>query len=132
MLATNLVRTDQTKDCITTPAAAFDLANDVPVDVVLLSVQLLLQDEITGAGGATKVGIGIAADPDKYGKTSSLAAGQVINTSVPWEVVTPLAIDIQLFAVDDNGDALGTIGGGLVNTERVKVRLVYTTLTSLV
>jgi hypothetical protein len=130
MLATNLVRTDQTKDCHTTGAAAFDLANDVPTDVVLVSVQIFLQDAITAAGGCTKIGIGIVTDPDKYGKTTGVAASATINTSVPWAVLVGAA-DIQLYAVDNNGDAAGTMGGGAVGSERIKVRLVYATLTSL-
>jgi hypothetical protein len=129
VLATNLVRVDQTLDLITTPAAAWDLALDVPTGVVLISAQVFTQDAISAAT-AVKIGLGIVTDPDKYGLTTGIAASAVSDKSVPWAVLSGAA-DIQLYACDTNGDAAGTIGGGGAGTERVKVRLIYAKLTSL-
>jgi hypothetical protein len=129
-IGTNLIRVDQTLDLITTPAAAWDLALDVPTGVVLISAQVFTQDAITTASGAVKIGLGIVTDPDKYGLTTGVAASAVSDKSVPWAVLSG-ATDIQLYACDTNGDAAGTIGGGGTGTERVKVRLIYAKLTSL-
>lgn len=102
-------------------AASFDLSNVVPVGAVIVSVQVRLDTEITGVGGATKVGIGIVADPDKYGKTASLVSGQLVSTTPPWKVLGAQE-DVQLYAVDDAGDATGTIGGA---GEGITVRVMY-------
>lgn len=105
----------------------FDLSNVIPVGAAIISVQVRLDTAITGAGGATKVGIGTAADPDKYGKTSSLASGQLINTIPAW-VALGGSEDIRIFAVDNGGVAAGTIGGvGQV----VRVRVIYTQTVAL-
>lgn len=103
-------------------AASFNLGNIVPIGAAIISVQVRLDTAITGLTGATKVGIGIAADPDKYGKTASLLIGQAINTVPNWFVLTG-SEDIRLFAVDNNGAAAGTIGGA---AEVIRVRVMYT------
>ena len=116
-------------DMLTTPAAAWDLTSNVPAGAVILSVQANLQDVIT-ASTAVKVGIGVAADPDKYGKTTGLTQNLKVDTIPDWAVLSG-AEDIQIYAVDTDGAAAGTIGGGAVGTDEVRVRIVYATLNSL-
>jgi len=105
------------------PAAAdFDLSNVVPSGAVIINAQVKLDTAVTGAGGATKVGLGTAADPDKYGKTASLLIDQAFSTTPNW---VPLSgpETIKLYAVDNAGAAAGTIGG---EDETVRVRVMYT------
>jgi len=116
-------------DMLTTPAASWPLTSTIPTGAVILAVQANLQDEIT-ADTAVKVGIGITATPSKYGKTSGLTKNLKVDT-IPTHTVLASTETIAIFAVDTNGDAAGTIGGGAVGTDEVRVRIVYATLNSL-
>jgi hypothetical protein len=120
---------DETVDCHTTPAASFPLTSTVPSGAVILSVQATLKDTID-AGTAVKIGFGTAGDPDKYGKTADLVA----DTKSDWMAIHAVlsgAETIAIFAVDINGAAAGTIGGGAVGTEEIRVRIVYQACNSL-
>jgi hypothetical protein len=108
-------------------AASFDLTEDIPAGAVILSAQANLETLI-GATTAVKVGLGIAADPDKYGKTSALTKNLKIDT-IPAYAVLAGAEDIKVFAVDAAGAAAGTIGGTAGN--KVRVRIVYAACKSL-
>ncbi len=114
-----------------TNAAATDLTQDVPAGAVILSVQANLNTAITGDAsgddGLTKVGIGIAADPDKYGKTSALTKNAKVDTLPDWAVLSG-AEDIKVYAVDNAGDAVTEkfVAAGLV-----RVRIVYLAANSL-
>ena len=120
---------DEVVDMLTTPAAAWDLTSDIPAGAVILSVQANLQDVIS-AVTAVKVGIGVVSDPDKYGKTANLLQNSKVNTIPDWAVLSGTE-DIQIYAVDTDGAAAGTIGGGATGTDEVRVRIVYATLNSL-
>ena len=109
-------------------AASFDLSDVVPSGAVIIGVQVKLVTAVTGAGGATKVGIGTAAVPDKYGKTTGLASGLLISTTPNWAVLGAPET-INLYAVDDDGAAAGEIGGGIY--ESIKVRVMYTQVAPL-
>lgn len=117
---------DQTLS-LASAAASFDLTEDVPTGAVILSAQANLETLI-GAATAVKVGLGIAADPDKYGKTSALTKNLKIDT-IPAHAVLSGAEDVKVFAVDTNGAAAGTIGGTAGNA--VRVRIVYAVCKSL-
>jgi len=108
-------------------SGVFSLGDVIPSGAVIFSAQVRLDTAVTGAGGATKVGIGTDADPDKYGKTASLLSGQLINTIPLWTILTG-AETIKLFAVDNAGVATGTIGGV---GEGATVRVTYTTMVPL-
>lgn len=99
----------------------------VPVGSVILSVQISLDNDILSSL-ATKIGVGIDSDPDKYGKTTGLTQNLKIDTIPSW-VILSQEENIKLFAVDDDGNAIGTIGGGVNN--RIQVRIIYLNLTSL-
>lgn len=108
-------------------SGVFDLGDVIPSGAVIFSAQVRLDTAVTGAGGATKVGLGTAADPDKYGKTASLLSGQLINTIPLWTILTGVET-VKLFAVDNAGVATGTIGGV---GEGATVRVTYTTMVPL-
>jgi hypothetical protein len=108
-------------------AASFDLSDVVPAGAVIIGVQVKLMTAITGADGATKVGIGTAAVPDKYGKTTGLTSGLLITTTPNWAVLGAPET-INLYAVDDAGAATGKIGGA---SESIKVRVMYTQIALL-
>lgn len=112
---------------LTTPAASFDLTSDVPSGAVIESVQVNLETAITGATGATAVGIGIASTEDKYGETAALTKNSKVNT-LPDYVVLSGAEDIQLFATDGAGTPTGTVGGA---GETIRVRIVFRTTNAL-
>lgn len=104
--------------------AAVGAAVDLNIDFtgVILSVQANLEEAIT-AVTAVKVGVGIAADPDKYGLSADLLKNTKIDTIPDWAVVS--SEDIQVYACDTGGSAAGTISGD------VRVRIVYLALNSL-
>lgn len=124
-----IVVINEVVDMLTTPAASWALTSTIPAGAVILSVQANLQDAITAAT-AVKVGIGVTADPDKYGLTATLNANAKVDT-IPAHVVLASTETIAIFAVDTNGDAAGTIGGGAVGTDEVRVRIVYAACNSL-
>jgi hypothetical protein len=111
---------------LTTPAADFDLSADVPSGAHILSVQTNLKTAVTGAT-ATKVGIGISSDPDKYGLTSGLTQNLKTDRVVA-RVDLTAAEDVRLYACDNAGAAAGTIGGA---SEEVTVKIRYAFAKSL-
>jgi hypothetical protein len=115
-------------ETITIPSAvaAVALTSVVPDGAILISAQANIQTVVV-ATTATKVGLGIAANPDAYGLTASLLANQKINTLIPAAPIVGTGEGIiGIYAVDNSGDAAGTINSGVV-----RVRLVYAVLTSL-
>lgn len=116
------------EELVTIPSAVASVAltSVVPDGSILISAQANI-NTIVVATTATKVGLGIAANPDAYGLTGSLLANQKINTLIP---AAPLVGTgegiIGIYACDNSGDAAGTINSGVV-----RVRLVYAVLTSL-
>lgn len=106
---------------------SWDLSYIIPIGSVILSVQISLDNDILSSL-ATKIGVGIDSDSDKYGKTTGLTQNLKIDTIPSW-VILLQEENIKLFAVDDDGNAIGTIGGDVNN--RVQVRVIYLNLTSL-
>lgn len=104
--------------------AAKDLTQDIPTGAVIVSVQANLDTAIT-ATTAVKVGVGVVADPDKYGKTSVLTQNAKIDTIPPWAVLSG-AEDVQVYACATDGSAAGTLDAGTV-----RVRIVYLACNSL-
>jgi hypothetical protein len=114
-----------------TNAVETDLTETVPAGAVILSVQANLATAVTGDAsgddGLTKVGIGVTADPDKYGLSADLAKNTKINTIPDWAVLAG-AETVTVKAADNAGAAVTekfTAGG------EVRVRLVYAVLNSL-
>jgi hypothetical protein len=110
---------------------ATDLTEDIPIGAVILSAQANLDTAVVGDASGdnllAKVGVGVAADPDKYGKTSVLTQNAKVDTLPDWAVLSG-AEDIQLFACKTDGSACTEkfVGG-----ESVRVRIVYIACNSL-
>jgi hypothetical protein len=119
------------EDVTLTNAVAKDLTDDIPSGAVILSVQANLETAITGDGTGddllAKVGIGVVADPDKYGKTSALTKNLKVDTIPNWAVLSG-AEDIQVYACQTDGSACTEkfVAAGVV-----RVRIVYLTCNSL-
>lgn len=110
---------------IPSAVASVDLAADIPSGSVILASQANLQTAVT-ATTAVKVGIGVTADPDKYGLSGALTKNTKINF-IPAHAVLSGAEDVKVFACDTNGAAAGTINSGTV-----RVRIVFAALANLV
>lgn len=114
-----------------TNAVETNLTETVPSGAVILSVQANLNSAVTGDAsgddGLTKVGIGVTADPDKYGLTSGLTKNLKADTVPAWTVLSG-AEQICVKAADNAGAAVTEkfVAGGTV-----RVRVVYVTLNSL-
>jgi len=104
--------------------ASIDLTEDVPSGAVILSAQANLETAVTTTT-ATKIGLGISTDPDKYGLTSGLTKNLKIDTVPDWAVLGS-AEDVQVYACDNTGAADGTIDSG-----SIRVRIVYAVCNSL-
>lgn len=105
-------------------AASHDLNIDIPSGAMPIGGQLLNATIIT-ATTAVKVGLGTAADPDKYGLTPALTKNSKHGKLV---APTPLgsAEDVRIYACDTGGSAAGTLDSG-----SVRVRLYYWALSGL-
>jgi len=116
---------------VLTNAVETDLTETVPAGAVVLSVQANLETAVTGDGtgddGLTKVGIGLTADPDKYGKTSALTQNAKIDTIPDWAVLAAEET-VTVKACDDNGDA---VTEKFTADGEVRVRIVYAACNSL-
>ncbi len=114
-----------------TAAVKTALTNTVPSGAVIVSVQAnnnsLVVGDGTGDDGLIKVGIGIDADPNKYGMSADLVKNHKTNT-LPAHAVLSGAETIGVYAVDTAGDAVTEkfVAGGLV-----RVRIVFFALASL-
>ncbi len=101
-------------------AANTDLAKaltaKLPAGAVVLSAQANIQAAITGGGTTAKLGVGIASDPDKYGKTSALTKNAKITTLPDWAVIaSEETVGLYACAADGSaGDTALTVGSARV------------------
>lgn len=105
---------------IPSAVASVDLSKDIPDGAIITSIAMNNQTLITGAGGGVKVGLGVAADPDKYGLSADLVKNTKVTLLVA-EAILSGAEDIKIFATDGAGAAAGTL-----DTGTVRVRITYT------
>lgn len=99
-------------------SASYDLsANWTGIPI---AVQANLETIVT-ATTAVKVGIGVAGDEDKYGKTGALTQNAKIDTQPARTAVA--AEDVQVFACDTAGDDAGTLDTGTIRVCYVIERL---------
>jgi len=116
-----------------TNAVETDLTSTLPAGAVVLCAQVNLEAAITGDGtgddGLVKIGLGITADPDQYGKTADLAQNTKIDTIPDWAVI----------AAEETVTIKGCDAAGAAVTEKftggtgqdVRVRIVYIVPNSL-
>jgi len=114
-----------------TNAVATNLSTTIPANSIILSVaanlDTLVEGDASGDNGLTKVGIGVTADPDKYGLTGDLLK----NSKTTW-AITPTRLtsaeQITVKAANNSGVAVTEkfVAGG-----KVTVRVVYLTASAL-
>lgn len=96
----------------------------IPVASLVFAAALNVESAITLVT-ATKIGVGPAGDLDKYGKVTTGAKNVKSTLSM-----TPMAIAsteaLSVYAVDNNGDAAGTIQNG-----SIRIRLLIATQSDL-
>lgn len=96
----------------------------IPSGAKIIAADLTLAATVT-ATTAVKIGIGTAADPDKYGKTSALTAA-TYNGFLATPVILTSADTVIISAVDTAGDAAGTLNAG-----SIRGRIIYQSLPPL-
>lgn len=114
-----------------TNAVQTDLTNVIPAGAVILSVQgnleTLVAGDESGDDLGAKVGIGVTADPDKYGISSALTKNLKIDKIPDWAVLgSNEQITVKLAKTDGSAATEKFVAGGLV-----RVRVVYLMTNSL-
>ncbi len=95
-----------------------DVGFDLPDGSVPEAAWLNIQTALTGAAGATAIGLGIAGDENRYAETSVLTLdGKSTNVILAPPLTS--ADDLKIFATDGAGLPIGTIQNGSV---RVVIR----------
>lgn len=108
------------------PSAIETAVCTIPANSRIVSVQSNVQSALTGGGSTDSYGIGVAADPDKYGSSATLTQNSKSDfigdgtqlTSTEAIVLTGTASETA------DGDTALTVGS-------VRIRIVYWTLNSL-
>lgn len=111
-------------DCTVTLSGAV-ASIDLPANIPNYSVIRLCQVKATTAittTTATKWGLGVAADPDKYGLSADLNQNTDIN-NIPTPAPLASGEDVQLYACDNSGVAAGTLDTGTFHV-RIEVDVV--------
>lgn len=107
------------------------LTSTIPAGAVVLSAQLNLETAVTGDGtGDTlfaKVGLGTAADPDKYALTGALTLNAKASSIPDWAVLgSAETVVIKAAKTDGTAATEKFTAGGIV-----RVRIVYLTQADL-
>ncbi len=114
-----------TKDLIiavgSSAVASVATAYTVPANSMILSAALNIESTVTLAT-ATKIGLGVAADPDKYGKVTGGTKNNKITTMMAAPAGVAATEPLLLYAVDNSGAAAGTIQNGTI-----RIRVVFFT-----
>ncbi|TXH16454.1 MAG: hypothetical protein E6R03_05450 [Hyphomicrobiaceae bacterium] len=102
-----------------TNAVETNLSFTIPAGAVVLTVQANLDTTIVGDGSGddlgVKVGIGVTADPDKYGLTGALTQNQKIDwVATPTRVATAEQICVKFAKTDGSACTEKFTAGGLV------------------
>lgn len=119
-------RFDQTV-AITGTGTDIDLAANLPAGSMVIATQMTFPTAVATAT-ATKVGLGVAADPDKYGLSSGLTQHTKTNFMPTTLTYQTSAEDIRLFSVDNSGAAAGNFN----NSGSVRVVIYFYNMVDLV
>jgi hypothetical protein len=115
-----------------TNAISKNLTTAIPANSVIEAVQMNLQKLVVGDGtgddGLVKVGIGIAATPDKYGKTASLLKNQKVSTHPAFAV---LDAGEQLCVKGCDTDGVAVTEKFVASAAAVRAVVIYKTLNDL-
>lgn len=115
----------------TTNAVQNDLTNTVPAGAVIIYAAANLDTAITGDGSGddlgVKVGLGVTADPDKYGLSSGLTKNLKIGGGQSWTVLgSAEQLTVKLAKTDGSACTEKFTAGGSVS-----VRVLYYTFTAV-
>lgn len=122
---------DKIVDLHTTPSQKWSIGFTLPSNCVLVMSQFHLLDNITSVSGAIAVSFGKEdpGDETEGGQTTNLSAGQQTGTKPGFWLDEKdddlVNRNMYLFATNGSGILTGSIGGGSINTERIRVRMVY-------
>lgn len=109
---------------LSTAAASFAIGQR-PAKSAIASLEVELSGTITAAT-AVKFGVGTASDPDAYYRSAGLTtASNVYKFLLDTDTNVAAAESLVLSAVDTNGAAAGTIGGGAGQTAKVRITYLY-------
>jgi hypothetical protein len=114
-----------------TNAVETNLTNTIPAGAVILSVQANLETLVDGDASGddllAKVGIGVTADPDKYGITSALTKNLKADKIPDWAVLgSNETVTVKAAKTDGSAATEKFVAGG-----KVRVRIVYLRTNSL-
>lgn len=98
----------------------------VPAGAIIKAVQANVATAATAGGTSVKIGVGVNADPDAYGKTTVLTANAKINTLLAPSVLSAEAA-IEAFPCATDGSA----GDTAFTAGTLRVRIIYEQLASL-
>lgn len=118
-----LIDTLEAEVSLSPSAANFSITKTIPAGAIVLLAQLDIPATVS-ATTATKIGLGISSDPDKYALSAALTAEDVGGLTNWATAAIPLSSTetIRVSACDNAGAAAGTIGG---TGQLVKVRLTW-------
>lgn len=106
---------------LSSAAASFEIGQR-PANSAIASLEVELSGTLSAAT-AVKFGVGHSGDPDAYYRSAGLTtASNVYKLMTDVDTNVTSAQTLNLYAVDTNGAAAGTIGGA---GETVKVRITY-------
>jgi len=111
---------------ITLGAIAGAAVLTIPAEAVIRCLQANLSVAAVAGGTTAKVGLGVAADPDLYGKTTALTKNLKIDTMLDYN---KLAAEVILCAFPVT--SAGAIGDTAFTAGTLRVRIVYDVLNSL-
>ena len=103
-------------------AASFDIFTR-PANSVIAAIAVKVPNTLTAAT-AVKFGIGNASDPDAYYRSAGLTtASSTYQVLLHADTNITSTEALKVYAVDTNGAAAGTIGGGA--DDYLQVRITY-------
>jgi len=106
-----------------TPAAEHDIGWNIPANCHAVKGSMKTLKTLTGAGGCTKAGLGVAGDLDKYSETSNLSVGNRVGKLNPNPSPDGGGDDLKIYATSGGGVAAGTIAGS--GTEDIRLMVWY-------
>lgn len=112
---------DETFDLTDLGAKYVDMTTAVPDGSIIVCIAANIEEAITAGGTSVKVGIGTAADPDKYGLTADLAQNSKTLAGIDLTAVLSGAEQIQVGACLTDGSDLGDTN---FSAGSVRVRIV--------
>ncbi len=100
--------------------ASVDVGFDLPIGVIPIMAWAHIESAITGAGGATALGIGPVDHVTKYGELTTLTKNTKAYIPMGGFIALDELEDLKVYATNGTGTETGTLQNG-----SVRVRIVY-------